>query len=52
MDAPLDSVFDVRVVRNGYVEVTVRDTINMNGLFFILVDVPNLDILDGIIYEV
>ena len=52
MDAPLDSAFDVRVARNGYVEATARDTTNTNGSFFISVDVPNLDIPDGITYEV
>ena len=52
MDAPLDSAFDVRVARNGYVEASARDTTNTNGSFFISVDVPNLDIPDGITYQV
>ena len=36
-DAPLDSAFDVRVSRNGWVESTARDTTNINGSFFISV---------------
>lgn len=51
-DAPLDSAFDVRVARNNYVEASARDTSNNNGSFFISIDVPNLDIPDGITYEV
>ena len=51
-DAPLDSAFDVRVARNNYVEATARDTSNNNGSFFISIDVPNLDIPEGITYEV
>ena len=51
-DAPLDSAFDVRVARNNYVEATARDTSNNNGTFFISIDVPNLDIPEGITYQV
>jgi hypothetical protein len=40
-DAPLDSAFDVRVSRNGWVESTARDTTNNNGSFFISVITPN-----------
>ena len=48
---PLDSAFDVRVARNNYVEATARDTSNNNGTFFISIDVPNLDIPEGITYK-
>ena len=51
-DAPKDSEFDVRVSRNGYVEATARDTTNNNGSFFISVDLPNINVPDGMTYEV
>ena len=51
-DAPLDSAFDVRVSRNGWVESTARDTTNINGSFFISVVTPNIDVPDGLNYEV
>ena len=51
-DAPLDSAFDVRVSRNGWVESTARDTTNINGSFFISVVTPNIDVPDGLVYEV
>ena len=51
-DAPLDSAFDVRVSRNGWVESTARDTTNNNGSFFISVITPNIDVPDGLNYEV
>ena len=51
-DAPKDSAFDVRVSRNGYVEQTARDTTNNNGSFFISIDLPNIDVPDGLTYEV
>ena len=51
-DAPKDSAFDVRVSRNGYVEATARDTTNNNGSFFISIDMPNIDVPDGMTYEV
>ncbi len=51
-DAPKDSAFDVRVSRNGYVEATARDTTNNNGSFFISIDLPNIDVPDGMTYEV
>ncbi|MBM54153.1 MAG: hypothetical protein CMB36_03890 [Euryarchaeota archaeon] len=51
-DAPLDSAFDVRVSRNGWVESTARDTTNINGSFFISVITPNIDVPDGLNYEV
>ena len=51
-DAPLDSAFDVRIARNNYVESTARDNSNSNGTFFVSVQVPDLDIPDGITYQV
>ena len=51
-DAPLDSAFDVRVSRNGWVESTARDTTNNNGSFFISVVAPEIDVPDGLKYEV
>ena len=51
-DAPKDSAFDVRISRNGYVESTARDTTNNNGSFFIPIDLPNIDVPDGLTYEV
>lgn len=51
-DAPKDNAFDVRVSRNGWVESTARDTTNNNGSFFISVDLPEIDIADGLTYEV
>jgi hypothetical protein len=52
MMLPKDSAFDVRVSRNGYVEATARDTTNNNGSFFISIDLPNIDVPDGMTYEV
>ncbi len=51
-DAPKDSAFDVRISRNGYVEATARDTTNNNGSFFIPIDLPAIDVPDGLTYEV
>ena len=51
-DAPKDSAFDVRISRNGYVESTARDTTNFNGSFFVSIDLPNIDVPDGMTYEV
>ena len=51
-DAPKDSAFDVRISRNGYVESTARDTTNNNGSFFVSIDLPAIDIPDGLTYEV
>ena len=51
-DAPKDSAFDVRVARNGYVEETARDITNNNGSFFISIDLPSIDVPDGLTYEV
>ena len=51
-DAPKDSAFDVRISRNGWVESTARDTTNNNGTFFIGIDLPEIDVPDGLTYEV
>ena len=51
-DAPKDSAFDVRLSRNGWVESTARDTTNINGSFFISVDLPNIDVESGLTYEI
>ena len=51
-DAPLDSAFDVRVSRNGWIESTARDTTNNNGSFFISIVTPEIDVPDGLKYEV
>ena len=51
-DAPKDSAFDVRISRNGYVEATAQDTTNNNGSFFISIDLPSIDVADGLTYEV
>ena len=51
-DAPKDSAFDVRISRNGWVESTARDTTNNNGTFFIGIDLPAIDVPDGLTYEV
>ena len=51
-DAPKDSAFDVRISRNGYVESTARDTTNNNGSFFVSIDLPAIDVPDGLTYEV
>ena len=51
-DAPKDSAFDVRISRNGWVESTARDTTNNNGSFFVSIDLPSIDVEDGLTYEV
>ena len=51
-DAPKDSAFDVRISRNGWVESTARDTTNNNGTFFIGIDLPAIDVPEGLTYEV
>jgi hypothetical protein len=55
-DAPLNSMFDVRVARKDsqgdYVGVTWKDQSNPDGAFFISVEVPDLDYPDGVTFEV
>jgi hypothetical protein len=50
-DAPKDSAFDIRVAQNGFVHADWRDTSNTNGSFFISIDMPNINIVDGLTYE-
>ena len=50
-DAPKDSAFDIRVAQNGFVHANWRDTTNVNGSFFISIDIPNLDVEEGVTYE-
>jgi len=51
-DTPKDNAFDMRISRNGYVDAAWRDTSNHNGTFYISVEMPNLDIEDGVQFEV
>ena len=51
-DTPKDNAFDMRIARNGYVDSAWRDTSNPNGTFYISVEMPNIDIEDGIDFEV
>ena len=51
-DAPKDNAFDVRIAMNGYVDSTWRDTSNINGSFFISVDMPEIDVESGLTYEI
>ena len=51
-DAPKDSAFDVRIAMNGYVDAAWRDTSNVNGSFFISVDMPDIDVESGLTYEI
>ena len=51
-DAPKDNAFDVRVAQNGFVHANWRDTSNTNGSFFVSIDLPEIDIEEGLTYEV
>lgn len=51
-DAPKDSAFDVRIAMNGFVDAAWRDTSNVNGTFFISIDMPDIDVEEGLTYEV
>ena len=55
-DAPLNSVFDIRVARKDsqgdFVASTWKDNSNPNGSFFISVMVPDMDIPEGVTFEV
>lgn len=51
-DAPKDSAFDVRIAMNGYVDAAWRDTSNVNGSFFISIDMPDIDVESGLTYEI
>jgi len=55
-DAPLNSVFDIRVARKDsqgdFVSASWKDNSNPNGTFFISVAVPDMDIPEGVTFEV
>ena len=51
-DSPKDSAFDIRISQNGYVDSSWRDTNNMNGTFFISIDMPEIDVESGLTYEI
>jgi len=55
-DAPLNSVFDMRIARKDsqgdFVSSTWKDNSNPNGTFFISVAVPDMDVPDGVTFEV
>nr|MCS5534842.1 hypothetical protein [Candidatus Poseidoniales archaeon] len=55
-DAPLNSVFDIRIARKDsqgdFVSATWKDNSNPNGTFFISVAVPDMDIPEGVTFEV
>ncbi len=51
-DAPKDNAFDVRIAQNGFVHADWRDTSNINGSFFISIDMPSIDVEEGLTYEV
>ena len=55
-DAPLNSVFDVRVARKDsqgdFTASGWKDNSNPNGSFFISVQVPDMDIPEGVTFEV
>jgi len=55
-DAPLNSVFDIRVARKDsqgdFVASNWKDNSNPNGSFFISVTVPDMDIPEGVTFEV
>ena len=51
-DAPKDSAFDVRVSQNGFVNADWRDTSNINGSFFISIQMPEIDVESGLTYEI
>ena len=51
-DSPKDNAFDIRISQNGYVDATWRDTNNMNGTFFISIQMPEIDVETGLTYEV
>ncbi len=51
-DAPKDSAFDVRIAQNGFVHANWRDTSNVNGSFFISIQMPEIDVEDGLTYEI
>jgi hypothetical protein len=55
-DSPLNSAFDVQIAQKSeqgdFVEVGWKDTNNPDGSFFISLQMPNVDVAEGITYEV
>ncbi len=55
-DAPLNSVFDIRIARKDsqgdFVSSTWKDNSNPNGTFFISVAIPDMDIPEGVTFEI
>ena len=51
-DAAKDSAFDVRIAQNGFVHADWRDTSNVNGSFFISIQLPDIDVESGLTYEI
>ncbi|MBT3772228.1 MAG: hypothetical protein HOF90_04945 [Euryarchaeota archaeon] len=51
-DAPKDNAFDIRVAQGSFVHSSWRDISNQNGTFFVSIDVPTIDVPDGVTYEV
>ena len=55
-DTPLNSVFDVQIAQKGeqgdFVQSSWKDQNNPDGSFFISLTVPEIDIPEGITYEV
>ena len=55
-DTPLNSVFDVQIAQKGeqgdFVQTSWKDQNNPDGSFFISLTVPDIDIPEGITYEV
>ena len=51
-DAPKDSAFDIRIAQNGFVNSNWRDTSNVNGSFFISIQMPDIDVESGLTYEI
>jgi hypothetical protein len=51
-DTPKDNAFDVRIAQGTFVHSSWRDLSNNDGTFFISVDVPTIDVPNGISYEV
>ncbi len=50
-DAPKDNAFDVRIAQNGFVHSNWMDNSNVNGSFFISIDMPDIDVESGLTYE-
>jgi len=49
-DTPKDNAFDTRIAQGTFVHSSWRDLSNPNGSFFISVDVPTIDVPDGVTY--